>query len=63
MIINFGIIQHQLILFMRIYSKELKLNRNIIRWEIEESPDILFKNLLVEFIRNDNHQRLLEVLV
>jgi hypothetical protein len=33
-------------LFLRIYSKELRLNRNIIRLEIQENPDILFKNLL-----------------
>ena len=45
------------------YSKELKLNRNIIRLEIQENPDILFKNLLVEFIRNDYYQRLIELLV
>ena len=48
---------------MRIYSKELKLNRNIIRLEIQENPDILFKNLLIEFIRNDNYQRLIELFV
>jgi len=48
---------------MRIYSKELKLNRNILRVEIQENPGILFKNLLVEFIRNDNYQRLIELLV
>lgn len=53
-------------LFIRIYTRELKLNRkkkNIIRMEIQENPDILFKNLLVEFIRNDNYQRLIELLV
>lgn len=50
-------------LFIRIYSKELKLNRNIIRVELQENPDILFKNLLVEFIRNDSYQRLIELLV
>jgi len=50
-------------LFIRIYSKELRLNRNIIRVELQENPDILFKNLLVEFIRNDNYQRLIELLV
>jgi hypothetical protein len=50
-------------LFIRIYSKELKLNKNILRMEIQENPDILFKNLLVEFIRNDNYQRLIELLV
>ncbi len=50
-------------LFIRIYSKELKLNRNIVRLEIQENPDILFKNLLVEFIRNDSYQRLIELFV
>jgi hypothetical protein len=50
-------------LFLRIYSKELKLNRNIIRLEIQENPDILFKNLLVDFIRNDKYERLIELLV
>ena len=50
-------------LFIRIYSKELKLNRNIIRLEIQENPSIIFKNLLVEYIRNDNYQRLIELLV
>ena len=50
-------------LFLRIYRKELRLNRNIIRVELQENPDILFKNLLVEFIRNDNYQRLIELLV
>lgn len=53
-------------LFLRIYSKELKLNRrkkNIIRLEIQENPKILFKNLLIEFIRNDNSQSLIELLV
>ena len=33
------------------------------RVEIQENPDILFKNLLVEFIRNDDYQRLIELLV
>ena len=53
-------------LFIRIYSKELKLNRkkkNIIRLEIQENPGILFKNLLIDFIRNDNYQRIIELLV
>jgi hypothetical protein len=50
-------------LFLRLYSKELKLNKNIIRLEIQENPSILFKNLLSEFIRNDNYQRLMELLV
>ncbi|HET9807785.1 MAG TPA: hypothetical protein VFP49_12835 [Nitrososphaeraceae archaeon] len=50
-------------LFIHIYSKELRLNRNIIRVELQENPHFLFKNLLVEFIRNDNYQRLIELLV
>ena len=53
-------------LFIRIYSKELKLNgkkNNIIRLEVQENPSILFKNLLIEFIRNDDRQRLIELLV
>ena len=50
-------------LFLRIYSKELRLNKNIIRFELQENPHILFKNLLVEFIRNDNYQRLIELLI
>ena len=37
--------------------------KNIIRIELQENPDILFKNLLVDFIRNDNYQRLIELLV
>jgi hypothetical protein len=37
--------------------------RNIIRLEIQENPNVLFKNLLVEFIRNDNYQRLIELLI
>ena len=50
-------------LFLRIYRKELKVKKNIIRLEIQENTGILFKNLLVEFIRNDNYQRLIELLV
>jgi hypothetical protein len=53
-------------LFIRIYVKELKLNRkknNVIRLEIQENPSILFKNLLVEFIRNDNYQKLIELII
>jgi hypothetical protein len=50
-------------LFIRIYSKELKLknkkNNWIIREEIQENPGILFKNILVEFIRNDDYKRLI----
>ena len=41
----------------------LKLNRNTIRLEIQENPDILFKNLLIDFIRDDNYQRLIELLI
>lgn len=37
-------------LFLRIYSKELKSNRNIIRLEIQENIDIQFKNLLVDLL-------------
>ena len=37
--------------------------KNIISLEIQQNPDILFKNFLVEFIRNDNHQRLIELVV
>ena len=51
-------------LFLRVYSRELKLNRkkkNIIRLEIQENPNLAFKNLLVEFIRNDNYYRLIEL--
>ena len=33
------------------------------RVKLQESPDILFKNLLVEFIRNDDYHRLIELLV
>ena len=36
-------------LFIRIYSKELKL-----RMEIQENPDITFKQLITQFIRDDN---------
>lgn len=50
-------------LFLRIYSKELKLKNKVIRLEFQENPDMLFKNLLIEFIRNDNFQRLIELLV
>ena len=52
-----------MITFYANYSKELKLNRNIMRVEIQENPDILFKNLWVEFIRNDDYHRLIELLV
>ena len=48
-------------LFIRVYSKELKL-KNIVRIEIQENPDILFKNLLIYFIKNDNKTSLYEIL-
>lgn len=41
----------------------MRKKKNIIRIELQENPDILFKNLLVDFIRNDNYQRLIELLV
>jgi len=34
-------------LFIRVYSKELKL-----RIEIKENPDIIFKQLITQFIKN-----------
>ncbi|MGD1839203.1 MAG: hypothetical protein ACPKPY_14230 [Nitrososphaeraceae archaeon] len=45
-------------LFIRIYSKELKTVKKI-RMEIQENPDILFKQLVVDFIRNSEKKRLL----
>ena len=48
-------------LFIRVYSKKLKL-KNIARIEIQENPDILFKNLLINFIKNDNNTRLYDIL-
>jgi len=53
-------------LFLRAYSRKLKSTgkkKNFIRLENQENPTILFKNLLVDFIRNDNYQRLIELLV
>jgi hypothetical protein len=44
-------------LFIRIYTKELKL-----RMEIQENPDTIFKQLTTQFIRNDNKTRLVELL-
>ena len=41
----------------------MRKKKNIIRIELQENPDILFQNLLVDFIRNDNYQRLIELLV
>lgn len=40
-------------LFIRVYSKELKL-KTIVRAEIQENPDITFKHLIAQFIRNDS---------
>lgn len=42
-------------LFIRIYSKELKL-----RMEIQENPDITFKQLITQFIKDSNKTRLIE---
>ena len=44
-------------LFIRVYSKELKL-----RIEIQENPDITFKQLIIQFIRDNNKTRLIELL-
>ncbi|MGD1838910.1 MAG: hypothetical protein ACPKPY_12745 [Nitrososphaeraceae archaeon] len=44
-------------LFIRIYSKELKTMKKI-RMEIQENPDILFKQLVIDFIRNSEKKRL-----
>ena len=41
----------------------MRKKKNIIRIELQENPGILFKNLLVDFIRNDYYQRLIELLV
>ena len=49
-------------LFIRIYSKELKLKTIAVRMEIQENPDIILKNLLTEFIRNDKKTTLIELL-
>jgi hypothetical protein len=37
--------------------------KTLLDWKNQQNPDILFKNFLVEFIRNDNYQRLIELLV
>ena len=44
-------------LFIRVYSKELKL-----RMEIQENPDTTFKQLITQFIRDGNKTRLIELL-
>ena len=49
-------------LFIRIYSKELKLKTTIVRMEIQENPDIIFKQLLYEFIKTSDKKRLIELL-
>ena len=49
-------------LFIRIYSKELKLKTIGIRMEIQENPDITFKQLTTQFIRDDIKTRLIELL-
>ena len=48
-------------LFIRVYSKKIRL-KNIARIEIQENPDILFKNLLTYFIKNDNNTSLYKIL-
>jgi hypothetical protein len=40
--------------------KKLKL-KNIVRVELQENPNITFKNLLADFIRNDTKTRIIEV--
>ena len=50
-------------LFIRIYSKELKTTgKRIARMEIQENPDILFKQLVIDFIRTSEKKRLVELL-
>jgi len=44
-------------LFIRVYSKELKL-----RMEIQENPHITFKQLITQLIRDDTKTRLIELL-
>lgn len=48
-------------LFIRVYSKELKL-KTIVRKEIQENPDMMLKQLLQEFIRDEKATRLVELL-
>ena len=48
-------------LFIRVYSKELKL-KTMIRAEIQENPDITFKQLITQFIRDGTKTRLTELL-
>ncbi len=48
-------------LFIRIYTKELKL-KTIVRVELQENSDILFKQLTTQFIRSNNKTRLIELL-
>ena len=48
-------------LFIRVYSKELKL-KTIVRVELQENPDITFKQLITQFIRDDTKTRLIELL-
>ena len=48
-------------LFIRVYIKELKL-KTIVRMEIQEKPDMIFKNLLTYFINNNKKRGLFEVL-
>ena len=50
-------------LFIRVYSKELKLKtKTIVRMEIQENPHIVFKQLITQFIGDDTKTRLIELL-
>lgn len=48
-------------LFIRVYSKELKL-KTIVRMEVQENPDMALKQLLIQFIKKEDKTRLIEVL-
>ena len=48
-------------LFIRVYSKDLKL-KTIVRIELQENPDITFKRLITQFIKDGNKTRLIELL-
>jgi hypothetical protein len=51
-------------LFIRVYSKELKLKTTttIVRMEIQENPHIIFKHLITQFIRDGTKTRLIELM-
>jgi len=48
-------------LFIRVYSKELKL-KTIVRMERQENPDIVFKRLVSQFIKDTKATKLVELL-